>query len=240
MRRARQPPTACRCSATSARTPAGSSRAHPGELASCGDGSSRCHAATSWSRWCTAHGATEVGLNIETKFDVLPPRRGRAARAVRRGGARRCSHDAGLVARTTMQSFDWAVLRLVRAAEPRRCGLNALTNTDYLEVDQPGASPWLAGLDIDDFGDSVPGRGQLPGLRRDLAEPHDPDARRWSPRRTTPGCGCCPTPSTTPASMRRADRDRRGRPDHQPPRRAARRAGRDGRRRCRRRTPGLA
>ena len=39
--------------------------------------------------------------------------------------------------------------------EPR-LSLNALTNTDYLEVDQPGASPWLAGLDIDDFADSVP------------------------------------------------------------------------------------
>jgi len=54
-----------------------------------------------------------------------------------------------------VQSFDWAVLRLVRAEEPR-LGLNALTNTDYLEVDQPGASPWLAGIDIDDFDDSVP------------------------------------------------------------------------------------
>ena len=53
-----------------------------------------------------------------------------------------------------------------RASTGRCCGwcgtadpelsLNALTNTDYLEVDQPGASPWLAGIDIDDFADSVP------------------------------------------------------------------------------------
>jgi glycerophosphoryl diester phosphodiesterase len=34
--------------------------------------------------------------------------------------------------------------------------LNALVNAATLEVDEPGASPWLAGLDIDDFGDSVP------------------------------------------------------------------------------------
>ena len=43
----------------------------------------------------------------------------------------------------------------MRAAEPR-LSLNALINTGYLEVDQPGASPWLGGIDIDDFDDSVP------------------------------------------------------------------------------------
>ena len=67
----------------------------------------------------------------------------------RRPGGRTCSP------RCSVQSFDWAVLRMVREAEPG-LRLNALTNTDYLEIDQPGASPWLAGLDIDDFGDSVP------------------------------------------------------------------------------------
>ena len=61
----------------------------------------------------------------------------------------------GVGARSSIQSFDWAVLRLVRTADPGLC-LNALTNTDYLEIDQPGASPWLAGIDIDDFADSVP------------------------------------------------------------------------------------
>ena len=66
-----------------------------------------------------------------------------------------CCGDTAMLERTSIQSFDWAVLRLVRAAEPR-LALNALTNTDYLEVDQPGASPWLGGLDIDDFHDSVP------------------------------------------------------------------------------------
>jgi glycerophosphoryl diester phosphodiesterase len=98
--------------------------------------------------------ADEVGLNIETKFDVLHPdesapreRFVEAVLGVLRGST--------LSARSSIQSFDWAVLRLVRAAEPA-LALNALTNTDYLEVDQPGASPWLAGLDIDDFGDSVP------------------------------------------------------------------------------------
>ena len=102
-----------------------------------------------------AERADEVGLNIETKFDVLHPDEG-APRAS--ASSRPCLAvltGTAVLERTSVQSFDWAVLRLVRAADPR-IALNALTNTDYLEVDQPGASPWLGGLDIDDFDDSVP------------------------------------------------------------------------------------
>jgi glycerophosphoryl diester phosphodiesterase len=33
--------------------------------------------------------------------------------------------------------------------------LVALTNRDFLQVDQPGASPWLGGIDIDDYEDSL-------------------------------------------------------------------------------------
>lgn len=98
--------------------------------------------------------ADEVRLNIETKFDVLHPDEG-APRERFVETVLAVLDDAGLLDRASIQSFDWAVLRLVRATEPR-VGLNALTNTDKLEVGQPGASPWLAGLDIDDFGDSVP------------------------------------------------------------------------------------
>jgi glycerophosphoryl diester phosphodiesterase len=98
--------------------------------------------------------ADAVGINVETKFDVLHPDE---------GAPRECFVDTvldvlrstGTTGRVSIQSFDWAVLRLVREAEPE-VRLNALTNTDYLQVDQPGASPWLAGLDIDDFHDSVP------------------------------------------------------------------------------------
>lgn len=95
----------------------------------------------------------DTGLNVETKFDVLHPEetapRDRFVEAV--VGV---LTETGTVARSSVQSFDWAVLRLVQAAEPG-LRLNALSNTDKLEVDQPGASPWLAGLDIDDYGDSV-------------------------------------------------------------------------------------
>lgn len=97
--------------------------------------------------------ADEVGLNIETKFDVVHPDeeapRARFAEIV--VGTLR---DAGLCQRASIQSFDWTVLALVRDEEPR-LALNALTNTGYLEAHQPGASPWLGGLDIDDFAGSV-------------------------------------------------------------------------------------
>jgi len=98
--------------------------------------------------------ADDVGLNIETKFDVVHPDESAPRERFVETVLGVLEGQAALE-RTSIQSFDWAVLRLVHAAEPR-LALNALTNTDYLEVDQPGASPWLGGLDIDDFHDSVP------------------------------------------------------------------------------------
>ena len=51
----------------------------------------------------------------------------------------------------TIQSFDWGALMRMRQVEPR-LPLVALTNYDFLQVGQPGKSPWLGGIDIDDFG----------------------------------------------------------------------------------------
>jgi glycerophosphoryl diester phosphodiesterase len=98
--------------------------------------------------------ADEVGLNVETKFDVLHPDEG-APRERFVETVVGVLRSTGMLERTSIQSFDWAMLRLVRAEEPRLT-LNAITNTDYLELHRPGASPWLAGLDIDDFGGDIP------------------------------------------------------------------------------------
>lgn len=98
--------------------------------------------------------ADEVGLNIETKFDVLHPDEG-APRERFVDTVLEVLRASAILERAAIQSFDWTMLRLVRDAEPR-VALNALSRTDYLEVDEPGASPWLGGLDIDDFHDSVP------------------------------------------------------------------------------------
>ena len=97
--------------------------------------------------------ADGVGVNVETKFDVMHPDevapRERFAEVVVASVRR-----AGMVDRTSVQSFDWVVLDLVRAAEPG-IDLNVLTNTPYLEIGRPGSSPWMAGVDIDDFAGDV-------------------------------------------------------------------------------------
>jgi glycerophosphoryl diester phosphodiesterase len=97
--------------------------------------------------------ADGVRVNIETKFDVVHPDeiapRERFVEVVVDSVRR-----AGLVDRASIQCFDWDVLDLVRAAEPG-IALNVLTNTVYQEVGLPGASPWMAGVDIDDFAGDV-------------------------------------------------------------------------------------
>jgi len=91
-----------------------------------------------------------VKLNVETKVEAGAPHETApreqfvqvVAREVRR---------AGFLDRVTIQSFDWGALKRMRQVEPR-LPIVALTNGDFLQVGQPGASPWLGGIDIDDFG----------------------------------------------------------------------------------------
>lgn len=97
--------------------------------------------------------ADGVRVNIETKFDVVrhdevAPRERFAEVVVDR------TRRAGMVDLVSVQSFDWDVLDLVRATEPG-LALNVLTNTRYQEVGLPGASAWMAGVDIDDFAGDV-------------------------------------------------------------------------------------
>jgi len=98
-------------------------------------------------------GADGVRVNVETKFDVVHPDevapRERFVEVVLASVRR-----AGMVDRTSIQSFDWDALDLVHAAEPA-LDLNVLTNTPYQEIGLPGASPWMAGVDIDDFAGDV-------------------------------------------------------------------------------------
>nr|WP_277985649.1 glycerophosphodiester phosphodiesterase family protein [Nocardioides glacieisoli] len=100
-----------------------------------------------------AHKAKQVGLNIETKVEAGAP----AETAPREQFVQEVVADvraADLVDQVTIQSFDWGSLMRMAEVEPR-FPLIALTNRDFLQVDQPGASPWLGGLDIDDYDDSL-------------------------------------------------------------------------------------
>ncbi len=98
-------------------------------------------------------GADEVRFNIETKFDAVAPHetapRERFAETIVAA-----AQQAGLVDRISVQSFDWEVLRQVRQREPG-LQLNVLAAPKYLAVGHGGPSPWLGGVDLDDFPDLV-------------------------------------------------------------------------------------
>ena len=94
---------------------------------------------------------------------------------------------AGLIDRAVLLSFDWRSLVRAQRIAPevataylsRQSGRN-----DTIQAGRPGASPWTAGLDIDDFTGSVPravhashGKYWLPHYRdidqKQLKEAHD-------------------------------------------------------------------
>ena len=64
----------------------------------------------------------------------------------------------GMERRVVVQSFDWRALRAVQRMAPRLRTSYLTVSQDWLDniqVGMPGASAWLGGLDIDDFGGSI-------------------------------------------------------------------------------------
>jgi glycerophosphoryl diester phosphodiesterase len=118
-----------------------------------------------------ASGNRDVRFNIETKIDPAHPEQTVSPLAFARALAA-VIQDAGMTARVTVQSFDWRTLRLLGALAPG-IGLVALTDQqegeDTIEIANPGPSPWLGELDVDDHGGSVPKLVQALG------------AKTWSP-----------------------------------------------------------
>jgi glycerophosphoryl diester phosphodiesterase len=97
--------------------------------------------------------ANKVWFNIETKVEAGAP----TETAPRKDFVEvvlREIEKARVRNRVTIQSFDWGALMLVDELEPR-LPIVALTNGDFLQVGQPEASPWLGGIDIDDFDGSL-------------------------------------------------------------------------------------
>ena len=101
-----------------------------------------------------AYGADDVALNVETKVEAGAP----SETAPREEFVQVVAAEiraAGIADQVTIQSFDWGSLMRMREVYPE-LRLVALTNDDFLQVGRPGRSPWLGGLDIDDFdGDLV-------------------------------------------------------------------------------------
>lgn len=98
--------------------------------------------------------ADPVRVNLEIKYDAVA-----ASELTSRTEFVDVVLDAvridGLVGRTSIQCFDWEVLRLVAEAEPQ-VRRNVLASDKYLQPGREGASPWLGGLDIDDHPGGLP------------------------------------------------------------------------------------
>ena len=104
-------------------------------------------------------GAAHVRFNIETKIDADLRSRDAGSGDFRCCCRERDARDAGLVDRASVQSFDWRTLVALKRIAPeieRVCLTAEAINFDTIKRGEPGPSPWLAGLDIDDFGGSVP------------------------------------------------------------------------------------
>ncbi|MEH6943842.1 glycerophosphodiester phosphodiesterase [Bacillus sp. JJ722] len=95
--------------------------------------------------------ANKVWMNIETKVEAGAPSETAPREDFVQIVAREV-REAGMLNRVSIQSFDWGTLMRMKEVEPR-LPIVALTNgPQFLQPGQPGASPWLGGIDIDDFG----------------------------------------------------------------------------------------
>lgn len=98
--------------------------------------------------------ADGVTMNIETKVEAGAPEQ----TAPREQFVQTVVADiraAGIADQVTIQSFDWGALMRMREVAPE-LPIVALTNgQQFLQMGVDGASPWLGGLDIDDFSGSL-------------------------------------------------------------------------------------
>ncbi len=103
-------------------------------------------------------GNTEVRFNIETKIDPRKPDATPCADAFAEALVREI-RLAAMERRAMIQSFDWRTLgivhRIARDIETV-CLTTGRGDDDNLGIGSPGPSPWLGGLDANDFGGSVP------------------------------------------------------------------------------------
>ena len=116
-------------------------------------------------------GNTRVGFDCETKLSPLDP----AATLAPEAFARRVIAEirqAGMQARTMIQSFDWRTLQVVQKEAPEIGTLYLSSPRTLARAADGGPSPWLAGFDPDRHGGSVPKAVQAAG------------GRMWAPNQT--------------------------------------------------------
>lgn len=102
-----------------------------------------------------AYRADDVMLNVETKVEAGAPEQTAPREQFVQVVAAEV-HRAHAENRVTIQSFDWGALMRMRQVAPELT-IVALTNgQQFLQEGQPNASPWLGGIDIDDFPGTLP------------------------------------------------------------------------------------
>lgn len=105
-----------------------------------------------------SRGATQVRFNIETKISPNAPSETLAPEPFVRVLIDHI-RKAGLTDRATIQSFDWRTLLIAQREAPEIVTVYLTSQQgagDTVQVGKSGASPWLAGLDVDDYAGSVP------------------------------------------------------------------------------------
>lgn len=98
-------------------------------------------------------GNTAVRFNIETKLNPAKPDESAPPDQFAAALVQAIRH-AGLSQRTSIQSFDWRTLKAASALAPEIPRVHLTIeggNNDNVQRGRPDASPWLAGLDADDF-----------------------------------------------------------------------------------------
>ncbi|WP_273545190.1 alkaline phosphatase [Arthrobacter sunyaminii] len=100
-----------------------------------------------------AYGARKIRFNVETKVEDGQAG-GPGMEALTRAVVTEVQ-ASGRERYTTIQSFDWASLNLVKQIAPRLTLVALAGDAAELGVGQPGAAPQLGGIDIDDYDGSV-------------------------------------------------------------------------------------
>jgi len=114
--------------------------------------------------------ASHVQLNIETKIDPTHPDETLPPGAFTRADLAVIRRHRDGIARSLLQSFDWRTLDVARRLAPQLRRV-ALVGTDTVQAGQPGASPWLDGLDVDSFGGDIAATAAAPRVRADVLSP---------------------------------------------------------------------
>jgi glycerophosphoryl diester phosphodiesterase len=96
-------------------------------------------------------------LFIEPKFSPLKPEETKSPEEISNVIAK-IIKDEKITERVTLLSFDWKILMYFQKIMPEvPTGYVTITKKgrDTIQKNEPGASPWMAGIDIDEF-DSIP------------------------------------------------------------------------------------